>query len=281
MFGGVETLNGMVYGLNLAAPSLSQASAAQRGALDRLAKAYRRTERPPSDLSAKEVSSTLLGSAAACHVEAVGNVCGYERGAVVPLCDCLSASDGELLMVDTSKLIFSRVEEASNLLHQDLGPSYVDLAFEGPIAYGEFLRDLADRNSIQCQLQEARAHAGIFFVEQKSRKQMLILDTRRSNCSMAPPDHIDLASISSIGDLELFPGARVWMGQGDIEKCYYFFGVPNHIAQHFGLPSISAKYLHLSSLGGDICRQSHRDYTCFCGCAGGVELGSLFYQASS
>lgn len=133
-------------------------------------------------------------------------------------------------------------ETASPLLLRDLACTFKGkLAFDPRLArsekeYGRFFGDLFAKGFLEYG--ESDSCVTPFFVARKDGRLRLIFDTRGANEGFAPPPYTALAGPQALANAELPSGQRLFKSQGDVECCFYQFGIPSWLARRFGLPTV-------------------------------------------
>ncbi|CAK0856952.1 unnamed protein product, partial [Prorocentrum cordatum] len=66
----------------------------------------------------------------------------------------------------------------------------------------------------------------------------LIFDARVSNAMFSDPDCVPLAAAQALASVEVPPGERLFVAQGDVACCFCGFLLPPHLRDAFGLPPV-------------------------------------------
>ena len=135
--------------------------------------------------------------------------------------------------------------EAQRLLKDDGVPVALDvkLAKKGH-DFGAFIGELFDKGIIELGNRDrVKENVGACCVARKDDKLRLIFDTRRANMWFQPAPHTCLCSGEAFGDLELQGVGSLHARQGDVEVCFYQYGMPEWIKPYFALEEISVKFL--------------------------------------
>ena len=258
---GVQALNELEGGGEWRARLDSAPSEAQGQALHRLSECYRAAPAPPSDLDPRGAWNALQGGSPTYAGVGAPKVAGFRRGCVslpqsghrpVPLVDCLGVRDRELLELRDSRLWRGQSDAQKTRKELGLRAGYFDTRLRShPAEYGELLLQLEAANMVEfVPASAAKSTCGLFFVPKKTAGRLrLIIDTRLANTEFAVPDDVDLATVSALTDLELEPGEKGWLGQGDLENCFHFFELPASWKTQFVLPPVAARHLGKTRLG--------------------------------
>eukprot|EP00971_Amphidinium_carterae_P339742 6477718-Amphidinium_carterae.1 len=101
--------------------------------------------------------------------------------------------------------------------------------------YAEFVRMLHSRSLVSFH-RVPRGRVGVFGVAKKSGKVRLVLDCRRVNGLFRAPPYTSLGSVASLTEFSLERGSTLYYAGTDIENCFYECGIPEGLAEYFGLP---------------------------------------------
>ena len=117
-----------------------------------------------------------------------------------------------------------------------------------PEAYAAFIKELFVRGMIEF-VTEAASIMTPFFVKKKNGKQRLVLDCRSSNLLFHKPPDVALAAGYSFAQLELEPGAELFIAQSDVKDYFYSIGLPAGLRKFFCLPAVEYSYLDVEVPG--------------------------------
>ena len=87
-----------------------------------------------------------------------------------------------------------------------------------------------------------RGEIAPFFVSKKKRKQRLVLDCRQVNQQFRKPPRPELGAAEVYRDLEAEGAAQLFIGEADIQNCFYQCGIPAWLCEFFGFRAESASW---------------------------------------
>jgi hypothetical protein len=113
--------------------------------------------------------------------------------------------------------------------------------------YARLIRKLFDSGIIEFR-RSCREQVGVFTVWKKSGAQRLVVDARLVNEWFSAPEHVQLATGSTFGNIEVDDGPPVCLGGVDIKDAFYQFELPEELRDLFGLPAILASFVDIEVL---------------------------------
>ena len=91
---------------------------------------------------------------------------------------------------------------------------------------------------------------GLFVVAKKNGRLRLIADWRRLNQRLRKPTHVNLATASSIRDIELEEGEWMYYASHDIADCFFQFEIPVELSKYLCFKPLPAGVLGVTVVDG-------------------------------
>lgn len=140
-------------------------------------------------------------------------------------------------------------QAAENLKSASVSKAYVDPTLAArPKEYKQILNWASSAGVVELTLKKPVEEAGLFFVTKKSGRLRLVIDARRSNCWFSAPEKVELALGNLFDDLESRSSGPIYIGHVDIVDAFWQFSLPIPLRQYFGLPTITAGLLGISTI---------------------------------
>ena len=90
----------------------------------------------------------------------------------------------------------------------------------------------------------------MLFCYQENDKLRLVIDARRSNCHFEVPAHTHLCTGDALSRIELEEGECVAVAAADLKDAFYHIELPAAWRKYFGLRSVRADAVGVTSLDG-------------------------------
>ena len=141
---------------------------------------------------------------------------------------------------------------------------YQDPKLNDPTCYSSFIRRLVNLNLVEYSLEPPKESVGLFFVKKKSGQIRLIMDCRRSNCFFSEPDTTHLATGEAMSRMHVDSGSKLYTASADLQNAFYTMEMPEQLRPFFGLRSVRADAVGLTTLNGRSLLPSSRIYPRVC-----------------
>lgn len=168
----------------------------------------------------------------------------------VPLDELLGSSGCDIVGEFQRSRVLRKDEARKNLAGCGVRHAYTDPRLRHPATYRAFVKRLFDAGLVEMSTERPTEVVEAFFVGKKDGRLRMVIDCRRSNCWFESPDPVTLCSAEALSRVELEPNTQLQFSTADLKDAFYHFSLPGPLRTFFGMRSVLAGDIGLTSLNG-------------------------------